>query len=152
MLVKKEKKSCLGKPCRKHKNSAFEGFFFLFAVCGSNQGKAEAGCGKWVELRDRARGQTGRARLECKHPSPDLIWGGIVGHGLGCHFSAIRFWASLLAGYNLFYLCLDACTAPDITAQWLRTGSERRHPHLNPGSARTLNKLLQLFEPLYPHL
>lgn len=56
MLVKKEKKSCLGKPCRKLKNSAFEGFFFLFAVCGSNQGKAEAGCGEWVELRDRAQG------------------------------------------------------------------------------------------------
>ena len=33
MLVKKKKKSCLGKVCHKLKNSSFEGFFFFFLEC-----------------------------------------------------------------------------------------------------------------------
>ena len=102
MLVKKKKKSCLGKVCHKLKNSSFEGFFFS-GVCGRNQEKpvvweeprewwmGDAAQGEWVELRVRAWIQIGRATFKCKYPLLAVTWGGSGGHELGCHFTAKRF-------------------------------------------------------------
>ena len=55
MLVKKKKKSCLGKVCHKLKNSSFEGFFFFFwsvweepreaSGVGGTKGMVDGGCG-----------------------------------------------------------------------------------------------------------